>query len=277
MINVLSNLFWEPNLLDRNRKPDGDVELDTSSRFIPNKLLLLFNGSEQSMVNYVDNTVLSTSDGATIKSAIANNDDRKSVDVAHSSTLRSRYNIVEPFSLTATVPWEITWRARKGTTEADWAMICGDNSNTSDFIAFNELTAYIRFRNSSLVNYDINSLPSFEASIKTYTLTSDGAGVGSCNLRLYTNGVISGTVSSTTPTMSMAHILSAYSLQPNFSFEGVFTFFRCSTGVNYTDNDVAWMHDNLYSNLKSANVFPFPRAAVAAAGVEIFRRRIEGY
>lgn len=242
------------------KKPPHHVPLNRSHKFAPNKLCMFFNLAPHGNMELVNNefpVVTQLDDLSLVYDSIEGN----YLDVAYDGTNESSY-AVPAFTLTDSIPWEITFRINI-TGSSPWSMIIGTSGDGNDFIGANEGSS-LRLRNSGASDYDFTSETAFTNELKTYTITSDGAGSASCSLKLYTDGVLVQTIGSATSSFIVDSVLDAYSTDNTFSFHGGISHIRASEGKLYSDEEVESLHNNLYQVLQPQTLF-IPSGTAAAA------------
>lgn len=250
-------------------KPNYPVKLNRSHKFYPNRLCFIFNNEPSSNIELVSNNLLTASNAEYLSKVINGNE--VVLRSEYQSGLASLYNL-SSFTLTATTPWELTFKGSKLPSASAYSLFTGENTSGNNFVGFYSTANTIWYRPNGGADIQMaTGLSNFD-DIHTFSLISDGGGVGSCIVSLYVDGGLTSTTNSKTAELIIDGVLHGFSGIPSWSFHGDMSHLRVSEGRLYSASDIKDLHANLNQILqpRTQNIF-FPTVAAGAQG--IVRRR----
>ncbi len=226
-------------------KPTGQHVLAAKHAFKPNVYcFFLDERANTDVVDLVSGEKCTVAGTASSITTVVNEDGRVlSFDGVADASLKFPAGDVV---LTASEPWEITWRVRVGDV-INRGMVLGTNGTGSNYI-WMRYGSYIQFENSVGTQYNFTGAEWGVRDLHTYSLVSDGGGTATGTLTLYVDGEISQQKTLTTGSITAGHIASTFF--GGYSLKGEYTHIRVSKGTTYTDNMIRDLHADLYQVLK---------------------------
>lgn len=243
---------------DPKRKPTGEVEIDWSNPF--SKGLKFLNLGNATGYDFVRDEVLSaTGTKSSLSTQISNAEKCIVADgVADAGFM------LNTIDADANTPWEVTFKVRRSGT-SNHGMILGDQEGGCYFWV---RSPSLQFADNTPTYYSFTTANGYTpTAIATYTITSDGLGTTSSNLRFYVDGVLKDTATSRTTVLDLRGFIDGYNVA-SFAFEGEVWYAKITTGVNYTENMVARQFADFYQILKP-KIPQFYFTEGEAAGISI--------